>query len=218
MSTTRQTYLKRYTSLSAALHLLHSMKINLLDPKSWDDKNDVYFMDAYMRYKKAKFIAAVCFTQATETYHHWKVFAPSSDGVCIEFDKNLTETAARSIPNVFLGNMDYKTIKQVQEFKNLKMDRLPFTKRKPYEDESEFRVGCTSSDTSKEPASISINSKFIRRITLSPWMHQSIANSVKKTIKSIPSCGNLSVVRSTLVGNLEWQQAAAVIEAIEELV
>jgi hypothetical protein len=33
-------YLRRYTDLTALIYLLHQRKITLLDPSSWDDKND----------------------------------------------------------------------------------------------------------------------------------------------------------------------------------
>jgi len=37
-------YLRRYTNIPALLYLLRERKITLLDPASWDDKNDFYFL------------------------------------------------------------------------------------------------------------------------------------------------------------------------------
>ena len=46
---------------------------------------------------------------------------------------------------------------------------------------------------------------LIKRVTLSPWMHKSLRGSVARTLRSLPGCKNLSIARSTLIGNSEWQ-------------
>jgi hypothetical protein len=40
-------YLRRYTDLTALIYLLHKRKITLLDPASWDDKNDSFYLSKY---------------------------------------------------------------------------------------------------------------------------------------------------------------------------
>ncbi len=40
-------FLRRYTDLPALIHLLRTASITFLDPSSWDDKNDAYFMNLY---------------------------------------------------------------------------------------------------------------------------------------------------------------------------
>jgi hypothetical protein len=40
-------YLRRYTDIPALVSLLTERKITLLDPASWDDKNDSRFLDLY---------------------------------------------------------------------------------------------------------------------------------------------------------------------------
>jgi hypothetical protein len=58
-------FLRRYTNL------LKEQKITLLDPESWEDKNDSHFMSLYRKKKSLKSVLALCFTQASETFHHW---------------------------------------------------------------------------------------------------------------------------------------------------
>jgi hypothetical protein len=43
--------LHRFTNLAAAIHMLRTRTITLLDPNTWDDKNDAYFMAEYKRQK-----------------------------------------------------------------------------------------------------------------------------------------------------------------------
>jgi hypothetical protein len=33
---------RRYTNLAAVVHLLHAKAITLLNPATWDDRNDAY--------------------------------------------------------------------------------------------------------------------------------------------------------------------------------
>lgn len=65
---------RRYTNLAAAIHLLQSRKITLLNPARWDDANDAYFMAEYKRLVGAETVLALCFAETAETYHHWRVF------------------------------------------------------------------------------------------------------------------------------------------------
>jgi hypothetical protein len=45
---------RRYTNPAATIHLLRQKKITLLNPATWDDKNDAYFMAEYKRLKSAQ--------------------------------------------------------------------------------------------------------------------------------------------------------------------
>ena len=81
------TYLRRYTDLPALLNMLSMRQITLLDPKTWDDRNDSFFMSLYKERKKLKTLLALCFAQTPETYHHWRVFSNGSAGVCVVFDR-----------------------------------------------------------------------------------------------------------------------------------
>jgi hypothetical protein len=83
--------LRRYTNLAATIHILKSRHISLLSPAFWDDRNDAFFMRRYKERKSAKSVLALCFAEASETYHHWRVFSHGSDGTCIEFDKGHLE-------------------------------------------------------------------------------------------------------------------------------
>jgi len=80
------TRLNRFTTLPVLLDFLERKKLVLLDPKSWDDKNDTEVILAYKEKKGIEKLFALCFTHDYETIHHWKTFANGSSGCCIEFD------------------------------------------------------------------------------------------------------------------------------------
>jgi IS66 Orf2 like protein len=87
--------LRRYTQLPALLYMLTERKLSLLDPGSWDDKNDSYYLDLYREKKKVKTVLALCFAMDAETYQHWTVFPGGSAGVCIQFEKKKLVAALR---------------------------------------------------------------------------------------------------------------------------
>jgi len=57
---------RRYTNLAVAIHMLRTKSITLLDPATWDDKNDAYDMAEYKRLKQAATVLALCFTESGE--------------------------------------------------------------------------------------------------------------------------------------------------------
>ena len=129
-------YLRRYTDIPALIYLLNERKITLLDPQSWDDGNNSYYLSLYRAKKGLKTVLALCFSQSTETYHHWKVFAHGSSGVCIRFDRKKFLEAVADKPGIRVGNVRYLTLQEVRD-KKLRIRDLPFRKRWAFEHESE---------------------------------------------------------------------------------
>jgi hypothetical protein len=54
--------LNRYTTLPVLLDLLKRQRLVLLDPKSWEDRNDAGVMREYKKRKKARRLFALCFS------------------------------------------------------------------------------------------------------------------------------------------------------------
>ena len=50
--------LRRYTNIPALIYLLTARKITLLDPASWDDKNDLHFLSLYREKKSLETVLA----------------------------------------------------------------------------------------------------------------------------------------------------------------
>jgi hypothetical protein len=196
--------LRRYTNIPALIYLLRERKITLLDPASWDDKNDSYFLSLYREKKKLASVLALCFTPAYETYHHWRVFAEGSSGACISFDQAKLLKAVKKQVGVTARAVTYLTLPNIRDM-TVKTAALPFLKRAAYEDEREFRIIHESSTKKMASLDVAIPLACIERITLSPWIPAALSDHVKSTIKEIEGCSAMKVYRSTLISNENWK-------------
>jgi hypothetical protein len=197
-------YLRRFTDLTALMYLLHKRKITLLDPASWDDKNDSHYLTQYKEKRKLTSVLALCFMQTDERYHHWSVFAPGASGVCIKFNRDKFLAAVGKHAHVHMKPVTYLKLDEIRK-KKLKVAELPFLKRHAFEHECEFRMIYTSKTDKLSSLDIALPLSCVEKITLSPWMHPSLSENVKKTLRAIGGCEDLDIVRSTLIGNAEWK-------------
>jgi hypothetical protein len=197
-------FLRRYTNIPALIHLLTGRKITLLDPVSWDDKNDSHFLSLYREKKSLTTVLALCFTQTTETYHHWRVFADGSSGVCIMFERAALLAAMKKHRGVTARAVRYLKLREIRG-NRLKVGDLPFLKRFPYEDEREFRIIYESTSVKTTFLDLDVPLGCIRRITLSPWIPEALTTDLKNTIRKIDGCARVKLARSTLIGNEQWK-------------
>jgi hypothetical protein len=198
-------FLYRYTSLPILLDLLVEQRITLLSPETWEDWNDAYYLERYREEMHFRTLLAVCFSTHHETFHYWRVFSNGSSGVCIEFDgptllKHFSGKGFRR------GEVKYCLIKELQKEKP-ELETWPFLKRRPFEDEHEYRIIYETKTDSLSSKSVSINVSSIKQITLSPWLPRKAAHSVIAVVKSIEGCENLDVIRSSLINNADWRAA-----------
>ena len=184
--------------------MLAEKKITLLDPKTWDDRNDSFFMSIYKERKKLRTVLALCFSQTSQTYHHWRVFSNGPAGVCIEFDRDALLKTMLQIPGVICRSIEYLTLKDAKE-QQLKVNNLPFVKRHGFGPEKEFRVIYTSSSKELPSLDVSIGIDCIRSVSLSPWMHSDLSKSTIAAIRAIEECAKVKVSRSTLISNEQWK-------------
>lgn len=200
---------RRYTNLAALIHLLQNKRITLLNPASWDDKNDAHFMAEYKRLRDMETVLAICFAEAAETYHHWRVFSHGADGVCISFDRKSLLRAFSEKDGITMNKVRYELVETVADWDELKISELPFLKRKPYEPEQEFRVIYEQKRKQHQSFDMPIELNWIETITLSPWMPPAFQSAVTETLKAIKGCDEIKIVRSTLIGRGSWQELAA---------
>ena len=183
--------------------MLRNQRITLLDPQSWDDTNDSFFLQLYKEKYGLRSVLALCFTQTSESYHHWRVFSNGSSGICITFHRKELLAAARKLSHIRMGEVKYLKLSEIGKMK-LDARQLPFLKRYPFGHEDEFRIVFQSRKKLKS-VDIAIPLRCIDRITLSPWLNVALSNDVKKVIWSIPGCDELSIARSTLISNDDWK-------------
>ena len=207
--------LRRYTSLTAALHIFRMKRITLLDPATWDDRNDAYFLTQYGIRRGGKRVLALCFCQGTQKYHHWRVYANGMDGVCIEFDGNWLLQTLDQLEDVKHGPVEYAMLPQMATDPP-HVDELPFLKRRGYEHEGEYRVIHVPADQSKETRDCQIPLGCIRRVILSPWVPRGVKPSIVNVMRSISDCDRLRVHSSFLVNSEAWKAVARRARRAEE--
>jgi len=198
--------LNRYTSLPIALDILVQRRVTLLSPETWEDRNDAFYLERYREVKKLKTLAAICFSARGETFHHWKVFSSGSSGVCIEFDKNLLLQAFPSSSGFRYGQIEYRLVRTVNKNRP-EIEKWPFLKRKAFKDEGEFRIIYENQTSHERTKHVDIDLGTIKKVTLSPWLPDAVAESVQTLIKTIKGCEDLSVNRSSLIDNSGWKKA-----------
>lgn len=202
----KKSELRRYTSLPALLRVLRQRAITLLPTDSWDDQNDRELMKAYAGATKSKTCLALCFAQAFETYHHWKVFSAGSDGVCIVFKKDELILRAEA-EKVRHGPVKYMTLEEIRE-EQPKLIDLPFSKRTAYKDEKEYRLIFDSPKDIHTSKDIPITPEIITRVLINPWMPDPLYESTKETIHAIAGFENTKVIQSSVRNATDWRELA----------
>lgn len=199
-------FLNRYTTLPVLIDMLWRRQIALLSPQSWEDRNDAYYLERYQQEKQLGSVLALCFSTKHETFHHWRVFSQGASGVCIEFRAETFLAGVRDKAELKHGLVEYARIDKLER-RTPKVDRWPFLKRLPYADEAEYRVICESATVGELARPLDFDIAAVQRITLSPWMPKSVADSVVALIKTIPGCADLYAHRSSLIENGRWKNA-----------
>ncbi len=201
---TKQQYLRRYTNIPSLFDILKNERITLLNPNTWDDKNDSYFIEQYKHKSNLMSVLGLCFAGRGETYHHWKVFSPGSSGVCIIFKKDEFLKAIKKERGIKYREVSYKKINELKGSK-IRLRDMPYIKRDPYKDEKEFRVIYESKDEDVNYKHININLNCIERVTLSPWVPEPLIDPLRKTIKDVGET-SISVWRTTILSNDSWKE------------
>ncbi len=196
--------LLRYTDLASLILLLTERKVTLLNPERWDDRNDAYFMKLYKDRKHFKSLLGLCFSQSSETYHHWKVFASGASGVCVTFNRRKLLDHLNSKRGVRTGDVSYRNLKDLKNDKP-GLEDLPFLKRSPFSPEAEYRVIYVNKSKVVENWHFAIALDCIEAITLSPWLHQSMFEPVSDCLRGISGCEHMNIRPSSLISNDGWK-------------
>ena len=196
------TKLNRFTTLPILIDLLEREKLVLIDPTTWDDKNDTSIIEIYKKEKNIRKLFALCFTHENETIHHWKTFADGISGCCIQFNKTKLIEQFQKIDNIRYDLVEYKKIIDINN-SNIVRKNIPFIKREPYKFENEYRV-IWEGDDDLAVFEIHISLDIIDKITFAYQMPEPVFQSVKKMVES--RCPNLNSIinKSTIYENKEW--------------
>jgi hypothetical protein len=198
-------FIRRYTTLPFLLDLLENKQIALLNPENWEDKNDAHYLNLYKGNKDLASVLALCFTAADETYHHWKVFAGNTAGVCIQYDKDKLFRLLNKVNGIRTGDVVYRKLKDARK-SLLTPDELPFIKRYAFRDEKEVRVLFEDEREEMLIKQIKISLSVIDKIILNPWIPSAVYKSTAAVINQIDGCRSLRVNKTTLVDNEQWKK------------
>ena len=194
--------LKRYTQLPFLIHMLETKTLALLSPSSWDDKNDARYLEVYRRRSKLESVLALCLTEASTTYHHWKIFADSTSGVCVEFYRERFMQWAEGT-GIQYGEVKYLSLKRARHNRPTP-ETLPFRKRHAFRDEREVRLIYASQNACGPVKSFPLDLRTIDKIEVNPWLPEDAFSSLHDSIRRIPGCRSLKVEQSHMLTNKEW--------------
>jgi hypothetical protein len=200
------TVFRRYTDLASLLDMLQRKAITLLSPSTWDDRNDRLMMETYAKRLELKTLLALCLTSRGETYHHWKVFTDKSNGVCIHFRRDDFKHVMWAA-NVRVEKIEYLKLNELDPNTH-PVKKLPFLKRFGFGDEGEYRAIYQSMAPEEHLKQVQIDLNIIERITLNPWMPESVFESVHTVVKSLRQGAHFTVDHSSLVDNRRWREFA----------
>ena len=199
--------LRRYTDTPALLYMLRRRRLTLLNPASWDDRNDSHYIDLYRERKKLGAVLALCFTEAGETYHHWKVFSSGNSGVCVRFKKDLLLDHLAKRSSLRIGPAQYRTLDRVRT-ETIALADLPYLKRYAFRDEKEFRI-LYETRNKIQSKDVPFPLDCIDRVTINPWLNVRLADAIFDTVRALDGCSKLSIGQSSLVNNGEWKKLGA---------
>jgi len=202
--------IRRYTDFPSVLYMLRNRKLTLLNPSSWDDRNDAYFLEVYKEKKNLSSALALCFSEKNETYHHWSVFCSRENGVCVVFDREKFIEHLSGQQGITFGPVNYRTIGDTG-WPDLAIDDLPFLKRWAFRDESEFRIIYSDESRSEETKDIHLPLSCVKKIMINPWIPDQLFFAIKETIKEIDGCKSLGVGKSRLINNDSWKMVGKII-------
>ncbi|MBB4123669.1 hypothetical protein [Martelella radicis] len=183
--------IRRYMSIVALIDTLRQQQLAVLNPESWDDRNDQLFMRVYKSLSKAGGLYGACLVlkrQPLEAY----------------LDSHQPEPGTK----IRYSEVKYLKLAEVKELSPGCVKDLPFLKRYGFKDENEYRI-VIETDSEQQPAIfISCPHAWIDTIYLNPWLYKNQVQSLIKTIKEIPGCERLKVKRSQLTDSATWREAA----------
>lgn len=198
-------FLRRYTTIQRVKAVLASRALTLVSPARWADKDDALLMECYRKQRKCKSLLALCFTEASETYHHWAIFAKGSSGMCLEFDKEALLESLKGVSRS--GSIEYLKIRELGT-RLADGVNLAFIKRLPFRDEREFRVLYESRRISVKKKEVPFRRLALRRIISGPTVPLSRHLAIKSMVNGMKEWAHVEVRRTTLTNNAQWRRIA----------
>ena len=192
----------RFTTIPVLLDMLTRKKLVLLDPATWDDKNDSAIMEAYRSRQGVEKLFALCCSYGDETIHHWKTFSDGISGCRVKFAPKKLFDLLDTVDGVNYGPVKYRKMRKLKAGMIAVQD-IPFTKRWPYRCEAEFRIIWEGS-TPNNCFEIDFDLSIIQRITVSQRMPEQIHTTIRELLRGAFKDPTKRISQSTLYRNDIW--------------
>ena len=180
--------------------MLEQKRLYFSDPARWEDKNDEGAIEIYREKKGLAKVFVLCCTKDTETIYHWKAFSETDCGCCVEFNSEALFEICNEVPDIKHGKVDYVKIKDLPKEYRGKEDKIPFLKRWPYRNESEYRI-LYEAKKKQNSFWLDIDYKLIKKVTVSQRLNKESFESLKKIIQEKYE---ITVNQSTVYKNDRW--------------
>jgi hypothetical protein len=151
-------------------------------------------------------------SHAAETYHHWRVFTPLNEGVCIELKKRQLVGSLLSHKRVRWGNVRYFWLEDLEAFRG-SMDDLPFIKRQGFRAEAEWRMIVPSKSIKEQSFPVPLSVEWINRVVVNPWIPTALFEAIRDAIHRLSGCKEVRVTQSSLIDNSRWKTAGDEVKA-----
>jgi hypothetical protein len=194
--------INRFTTIPVLLDMLTRKKLVLLDPATWDDKNDSAIMEVYRNRQGVEKLFALCCSYGDETIHHWKTFSDGISGCCVEFAAKELIDLLDTVGGVRHGPVEYRKIMELKAG-TIAVRDIPFTKRWPYRCEAEFRIIWEGS-TPNNCFEIDFDLAIIQKITVSQRMPEQVYITIRELLRGAFKDPAKRINQSTLYRNDIW--------------
>lgn len=114
--------------------MLVRRRLTLIGFDHWADANDRRALELHRDKLRYGFVGAMCLTIASETFHHWQIFAQGESGVCVVLDRLALERSLADLPNFIAGPVEYVQLNAINGIDAGDIHRLPFLKRYRFHD------------------------------------------------------------------------------------
>jgi hypothetical protein len=195
----------RFTRFDSLIHLLESQSVTFSDPANWADRNDIHVLSEYRSRMKLETLRAMCFTQASETFHHWRVFAEGPDGVCIVFHRQKLLAALERNARILHGPVVYRQLGHLPKEPPTVVE-LPFQKRWPYRDELEYRAIFQLPAKVRSARCALPGGECILEVKFSPWLSASMVERRRDRIRRISGWKKFRIYPTTILENETWKK------------
>lgn len=125
--------------------------------------------------------------------------------MCLEFDKEKLLLSFAGKTGFRNDEVTYRLVDEVEK-DTPRLATWPFLKRKAFEDVGEFRIIYESKTEDLSSKHVQIDLAAVCKVTLSPWLPESVAESVTDIIKGIEGCEGIRVNRSSLINNRDGKR------------